>query len=87
MSGNTKDPGMALFIRLESDWSSLQVDKINTSSLVKIYLSDAEPWLLEHAHSVLVWANEQLASGTCPRDNYKEMLHLSIMGQESNQVI
>ena len=27
----------------------------------------------------LVWANEHHASGTWPRDDYKEMLHLSIM--------
>ena len=79
VTGNTKDPGVALFRRLKRNWSSLQVDKINPSSLVKMDLSDAEPGLQEHAHSALVWANEHHASGTWPRYDYKEMLHLSIM--------
>ena len=79
VTGNTKDPGVALFRRLKKDWNSLQVDKINPSSLVKLDLSDAEPWLLEHAHSVLTWANEHNATDTWPRSDYKELLQLSIM--------
>ena len=74
--GATKDPGMAMFRRLRTEWRELD---INLSYLELTNFSSASLALQEAAHKVLTWAKEQLAANTFPRDDYKEFMELVVV--------
>ena len=76
VTGLTKDPGVALFRRLKAQWHTLTIDyndlsKLNTASLPQ--------WMQEEAVSVLSWAEAELVKNTWPREDYRELLRLTIV--------
>ena len=76
VTGNTKDPGVAMFRRLKRDWSGLKIDLDN---LVTFDTNNLEKELQEVAKLVLAWATVQQERRTWPRDDYREMLELLIV--------
>ena len=76
VTGATKDPGMALFRRLRSEWRELDIDY---SNLELIDFSSTSVALQEAAGKVLTWAKEQLAAKTFPWDDYKEFMELVVV--------
>ena len=76
MTGQTKDPGVALFRRLKSEWYKLDIDY---TKLRKLELGSAPEWVQEEAMAVLAWAEEELAKNTWPRADYQELLVLTII--------
>ena len=76
VTGNTKDPGVALFRRLKKEWSELEIDLDN---LVIFDISSLDPKLQGVAQTVLTWATEQQGRSTWPRENYRELLDLLIV--------
>jgi hypothetical protein len=52
VTGQTKDPGVALFRILKADWPSLEIDYNNLSKLDYSTLSE---WMQDEARSVLSW--------------------------------
>ena len=74
--GQTKDPGVSLFRRLKSSWHSLDIDYDN---LFKFDYSSVPEWMVEEGKAVLAWAERELAKNTWPRDDYKELLKLTII--------
>ena len=57
-TGQTKDPGMALFRRLMFEWHTLDIDYCNLPELMQ-----------EEARSVLAWALRELEKKTWPRED------------------
>ena len=55
MTGQTKDPGVALFRRLKSEWYELDIDY---TKLRRIELGSVPEWVKEEAMAVLTWAKE-----------------------------
>ena len=76
VTGNTKDPGVALFRRLKKEWSELEIDLDN---LVIFDIGSLDPKLQGVAQTVLTWATEQQGRSTWPRENYRELLDLLIV--------
>ena len=76
ITGQTKDPGVALFRRLKSEWYSLEIDYTN---LNKFDYSSVPDWMQEEAKSVLAWAMKELDKKTWPRADYQELLKLTII--------
>ena len=76
VTGVSKDPGVALFRRLRSDWRNLVIDYSNLSTMDYTMLPE---WLQQEAKSVLEWAEKELEKNTWPREDYRELLRLSIM--------
>ena len=76
VTGNTKDPGVALFRRLKKEWSKLDIDLDN---LVLFDVSSLDQQLQSVAQSVLTWAEERLVKQTWPREDYLELLELLII--------
>ena len=76
ITGQTKDPGVAVFRRLRAQWSSLEIDYGN---LVKWDYLAASEKLQAVAADVLAWGQEQLQQRTFPRDDYKEFLELVVI--------
>ena len=76
MTGQTKDPGVALFRRLKSEWYELDIDY---TKLRRIELGSVPEWVKEEAMAVLTWAEEELAKNTWPRADYQELLVLTII--------
>ena len=76
VTGQTKDPGVALFRQLKSDWNSLEIDYNNLNTLDYTTLPE---WMEKEARSVLAWAERELEKNTWPREDYRELLRLSIM--------
>ena len=74
--GATKDPGMAMFRHLRTEWRELDN---NLSKLELTNFSSASVALQEAADKVLTWAKEQLAANTFPRDDYKEFMELVVV--------
>ena len=74
--GSTTDPGVKLFKRLKKEWADLE---INLDNLAIIDISSLDTKLREEAEAVLAWAQDQLAKGTWPREDYKELLELMIV--------
>ena len=75
-TGQTKEPGMALFKRLKSEWHTIKIDYRN---LNKLNLSSLPEWMQEEGRSVLAWALRELEKNTWPRADYKELLCLTII--------
>ena len=67
---------MSLFKRLESEWHSLTIDYDNLS---KLDLDSLPDWMQKEAKSVLSWALRELEKNAWPREDYRELLALSIM--------
>ena len=76
VTGQTKDPGVALFRRLKSEWHLLEIDYGKLSTMDFTLLPE---WLQEEAKSVLEWAEMELEKNTWPREDYRELLRLTIM--------
>ena len=76
VTGQTKDPGVDLFRRLKSEWHDLEIDY---SNLVLFDYEKVPDWMAEEAKSVLRWGEEHLASGTWPREDYREFLTLVVV--------
>ena len=76
VTGQTKDPGVALFRRLKSEWGNLDIDY---SKLSRMKYDILPTWLQHEAKSVLEWAAQELERNTWPREHYRELLRLSIM--------
>ena len=74
--GCTKDPRVALFRRLRSQWNDLEIDY---SDLDVVDYSSAAPELKDTAQEVLLWALEELLKNTFPRDDYREFLELVVV--------
>ena len=75
VTGSTKDPGVALFKRLKTSWSSLHID-MDQLTTFDHHASDAA--LQRCALEVLAWANT-IVDKTWPRDDYKELIELIIV--------
>jgi hypothetical protein len=75
LSGETKDPGMALFRRYKAAFLGLQMDSTKFQS---IDLSILPRWMADEAGNVLAWAYAALYSDTWPRADYKACLLLLI---------
>ena len=73
--GVTKDPGVSLFRRLKSEWNSITVDYDNLSVLD---LGSLPEWVQKEGSEVLDWAIKELENNTFPREDYKELLLLTI---------
>ena len=58
VTGQTKDPGVALFRRLKADWHSLD---IHYNNLSKLDYSSLPEWMQDEARSVLPWAEREVA--------------------------
>ena len=67
---------MALFRGLEAEWYSLEVDY---EDLVLLDLSKLPPWMAKEAEEVLKWGLVHLESGTWLREDYLELLQLTII--------
>lgn len=76
VTGLTKDPGVSLFRRLESEWQNLDIEYSKLSILDTASLPQ---WMQEEARSVLSWAEAELAKNTWPREDYRELLRLTIV--------
>ena len=76
VTGLTKDPGVALFRRLKAQWHTLNIDYCNLS---KLDTASLPMWMQEEAVSVLSWAEAELAKNTWPREDYRELLRLTIV--------
>ena len=76
VTGQTKDPGVALFRRLKSEWGNLDIDY---GKLSRMKYDILPTWLQHEAKSVLEWAEQELDRNTWPREDYRELLRLSIM--------
>ena len=76
ITGQTKDPGMALFRRLKSQWYSLE---INYEELCKFDFSTVPGWMQVEGMKVLAWAERELVKRTWPRADYQELLKLTII--------
>ena len=76
ITGQTKDPGMALFRRLKSQWYSLE---INYEDLCKFDFSTVPGWMQVEGMEVLAWAERELVKKTWPRADYQELLKLTII--------
>ena len=76
VTGLTKDPGVAIFRRLKSEWHSLDIDYSNLSKLDSTSLPE---WTQEEARAVLSWAEEELGKNTWPREDYRELLRLTVV--------
>ena len=76
VAGNTKDSGVKLFRRLRAEWNSLEIDY---SKLNKFDYTNSLPWLHRKAEEVLIWAEVHYKKGTWPRDDYRELLELTII--------
>ena len=55
ITGQTKDPGVALFRRLKSEWYTIEIDYTN---LNKFDYSSVPVWMQEEAKLVLAWVQE-----------------------------
>ena len=69
VTGNTKDPGVALFKRLKKDWAGLKID---LDDLVLFDASNLDQQLQDEAEAVLGWAEVQQEKKTWPRSDYWE---------------
>ena len=67
---------MSMFRRLKSSWNSIDIDYDN---LIKFDYSSVPEWMVEEGQAVLAWAVGELAKKTWPRDDYKELLQLTII--------
>ena len=76
VTGQTKDPGVSMFRRLKSSWHSIDIDY---EHLFKFDYSSVPEWMVEEGKAVLAWAERELAKNTWPRDDYKELLQLTII--------
>ena len=76
ITGQTKDPGVALFRRLKSEWYTIEIDYTN---LNKFDYSSVPVWMQEEAKLVLAWAKKELDKKTWPRADYQELLKLTII--------
>ena len=76
VTGQTKDPGVALFRRLKSEWHSLDIDYENLSTFEYESVPD---WIAEEGKAVLSWAEEMLKSNVWPRADYQELLRLTVI--------
>ena len=76
VTGNTTDPGVKLFRRLKAGWNSLEIDY---SKLKKFDYARSPPSLGKQAEAVLGWAEDHHQRGTWPRDDYRELLELTII--------
>ena len=76
VTGKTKEPGVALFKRLKSGWHTLEIDYDNLS---KLDYSSLPKWMQDQGKEVLDWALTELEKNTWPREDYRELLRLSII--------
>ena len=83
VTGTTKDPGVKLFRRLRSEWTSMS---INYSTLKRFDYTNSSSWLCTQAKDVLAWAEVHLEKGTWPRDDYRELLELVIIWLGGNVI-
>ena len=75
ITGETKDPGVKMFRKLQAGWSALE-DDIDYTKLVKFSWTESDPWLCQIAGSVLAWSRQMLETQTFPRSDYKELVTL-----------
>ena len=76
--GETKDPGVALFCRLKSEWQEVVKD-INYDELKKLDMDSLPEWMQFEARDVLIFLNRCLEENTFPRADYRELLELGII--------
>ena len=76
VTGQTKDPGVALFRKLKADWHTMEIDYGN---LCKFDYSSVPDWMQQEGKDVLSWAERELVKNTWPREDYRELLKLTIV--------
>jgi hypothetical protein len=76
VTGQTKEPGVALFRRLKSEWHTMDIDYSNLS---RLDYSSLPEWMQEEGMPVLAWALRELEKNTWPREDYRELLRLTII--------
>jgi hypothetical protein len=76
VTGETKDPGVALFRRFKSEFFSLALD--DQSEFRTLELDSLPSWMQVEARRVLEWALASLYSDTWPRADYNSCLLLLV---------
>lgn len=75
VTGDTKDPGVALFRRFKASYLSLNLDP---SKFVCLDLSTKPEWMQKLGTEILEWAKALRRKNTFPRADYAEFLSLVI---------
>lgn len=73
--GKRNSPSESLFVRFQKEWAELDLD---TSTLI-LFDFDVDKELQEVAFEVVQWGQECLENETFPREDYRELLELTVL--------
>ena len=74
MKSSTQQPGVPLFTKFQKEFVELQIE-----DLTVLNVDELPPYQRNLAKEVLTWAEDHLSRGTFPREDYRELLELSIV--------
>ena len=73
--GKRNSPSESLFVRFQKEWAELDLD---TSTLI-LFDFDVDKELQEVAFEVVQWGQECLENETFPREDYRELLEITVL--------
>jgi hypothetical protein len=76
--GKTTGPTETLFVRFQADWDTLDQSTVGLR-LFDWSEEDLDERLIEHAKNVLIWASDCLLRKTFPREDYLELVELTVI--------